>query len=124
MMPIDMFINQLIQLGLADSFLDVITNHYLKVSELYNLFSIIDTNNIKDIECYKSDEVDSITVVMHLYNPIEQLPASQYSEELTVQIINTGNTIEITVVNSYESEEELYETRFNGRKQSYTPKWS
>ena len=96
----------------------------MKVSELYNLFSIIDTNNIKDIECYKSDEVDSITVVMHLYNPIEQLPASQYSEELTVQIINTGNTIEITVVNSYESEEELYETRFNGRKQSYTPKWS
>ena len=36
MMPIDMFINQLIQLGLADSFLDVIEHHYLKVTKIYN----------------------------------------------------------------------------------------
>ena len=35
MMPIDIFIDQLIQLGLADSFLDVIEKHYLKVSSLY-----------------------------------------------------------------------------------------
>ena len=35
-MPIDIFIDQLIQLGLADSFLDVIEKHYLKVSSIYS----------------------------------------------------------------------------------------
>lgn len=123
MMPIDMFINQLIQLGLADSFLDVINNHYLKVTEIYNLLSVIDTNNIRDIECYVGEEVDSITVIVHLYNPIEDIIVRNIND-LTVQINNVGNTVEITATNNYESEEELYETRFNGRKQSYTPKWS
>lgn len=123
MMPIDMFINQLIQLGLADSFLDVINNHYLKVTEIYNLLSVIDTNNIRDIECYVGEEIDSITVIVHLYNPIEDIIVRN-NNDLTVQINNVGNTVEITATNNYESEEELYETRFNGRKQSYTPKWS
>lgn len=123
MMPIDMFINQLIQLGLADSFLDVINNHYLKVTEIYNLLSVIDTNNIKDIECLVGEDVDSITVVVHLYNPVEDIIVGNIND-LTVQINNVGNTVEITATNNYESEEELYETRFNGRKQSYTPKWS
>lgn len=123
MMPIDMFINQLIQLGLADSFLDVINNHYLKVTEIYNLLSVIDTNNIKDIECFVGEDVDSITVVVHLYNPVEDIIVGN-TNDLTVQINNVGNTVEITATNNYESEEELYETRFNGRKQSYTPKWS
>ena len=123
MMPIDMFINQLIQLGLADSFLDVINNHYLKVTEIYNLLSVIDTNNIKDIACFVGEDVDSITVVVHLYNPVEDIIVGN-NNDLTVQINNVENTVEITVTNNYESEEELYETRFNGRKQSYTPKWS
>ena len=123
MMPIDMFINQLIQLGLADSFLDVINNHYLKVTEIYNLLSVIDTNNIRDIECLVGEDVDSITVVVHLYNPVEDIIVGNIND-LTVQINNVGNTVEITATNNYESEEELYETRFNGRKQSYTPKWS
>ena len=123
MMPIDMFINQLIQLGLADSFLDVINNHYLKVTEVYNLLSVIETNNIKDIECYVGEDADSITVIVHLYNPVEDIIVGN-NNDLTVQINNTENTVEITVTNNYESEEELYETRFNGRKQSYTPKWS
>lgn len=123
MMPIDMFINQLIQLGLADSFLDVINDHYLKITEIYNLLSVIDTNNIKDIECMKSEDCDSITVIVHLYNPIEDIIVGNIND-LTVQINNVGNTVEITATNNYESEEELYETRFNGRKQSYTPKWS
>ena len=123
MMPIDMFINQLIQLGLADSFLDVINNHYLKVTEVYNLLSVIETNNIKDIECYVGEDVDSITVIVHLYNPVEDIIVGN-NNDLTVQINNAENAVEITVTNNYESEEELYETRFNGRKQSYTPKWS
>ena len=123
MMPIDMFINQLIQLGLADSFLDVINNHYLKVTEVYNLLSVIETNNIKDIECYVGEDADSITVIVHLYNPVEDIIVGN-NNDLTVQINNVENTVEITVTNNYESEEELYETRFNGRKQSYTPKWS
>ena len=36
MLPIDLFIDQLIQLGLAESFLEIITKHYLKVTEIYN----------------------------------------------------------------------------------------
>lgn len=123
MMPIDMFINQLIQLGLADSFLDVINDHYIKITEIYNLLSCIDTNNIKDIDCIKSEECDSITVTVYLYNPIEDIIVGNV-DDLTIQINNVGNTVEITATNNYESEEELYETRFNGRKQSYTPKWS
>lgn len=124
MIPIDNFINQLIQLGLADSFLDVINNHYLKITEIYNILMCIDTNNIKDISCYKSEDTDSVSVTVFLYNPIEDIATDQYSNDLIVQIINNGDSIEITVVNTYESEEELYETRFNGRKAFYTPKWS
>ena len=124
MMPIDMFINQLIQLGLADSFLDVINNHYLKITEIYYLISGIDTNNVKDIECMVHDGVDAVTVTVYLYNPLDEVIVGHECHDLTVQINNTENTVEITVTNNYESEEELYETRFNGRKQSYTPKWS
>lgn len=124
MIPIDNFINQLIQLGLADSFLDVINNHYLKITEIYNILMCVDTNNIKDISCYKSEDMDSVSVTVFLYNPIEDIATDQYSNDLIVQIINNGDSIEITVVNTYESEEELYEIRFNGRKAFYTPKWS
>ena len=124
MIPIDNFINQLIQLGLADSFLDVINNHYLKITEIYNILMCVDTNNIKDISCYKSEDIDSVSVTVFLYNPIEDIATDQYSDDLVVQIINNGDSIEITVVNTYESEEELYETRFNGHKAFYTPKWS
>ena len=124
MIPIDNFINQLIQLGLADSFLDVINNHYLKITEIYNILMCVDTNNIKDISCYKSEDMDSVSVTVFLYNPIEDIATDQYSNDLIVQIINNGDSIEITVVNTYESEEELKETRFKGRKAFYTPKWS
>lgn len=123
MMPIDIFINQLIQLGLAESFLDVIEKHYLKVTEIYNLISDIDTNNIKDMECYSDDKNDSVTVVIYLYNPIEDIIASN-TDELTVQINNDENTVSITVTNNYESEEDVYEIRFNGHAKSYNHKWS
>lgn len=123
MMPIDIFINQLIQLGLAESFLEVIQKHYLKVSELYNIISVIDTNNVKDMDCSLNEHDDSITLMIYLYNPIDNIVINDTSD-LTVQINNDGNTVELTVSNNYESEEEIYETRFNGHAKSNYRKWS
>lgn len=123
MMPIDTFINQLIQLGLAESFLEVITKHYLKVTELYNLISIIDTNNVKDMSCSLNKHDDSITLIIYSYNPIDNLVISD-NDELSIQINNNNNSVEITVSNNYESEEEIYETRFNGHAKSNYRKWS
>lgn len=123
MMAIDIFINQLIQLGLAESFLEVINNHYIKVTELYNLISVIDTNNVRDMECYLNKEDDSITLIIHLYNPIEDI-ISNNTEELTIQVINKKNSIELTVLNNYDNEEDIYETRLNGYAKSNYRKWS
>ena len=123
MMPIDIFIDQLIQLGLADSFLDVIEKHYLKVSSIYSYISCIDTNNIKDIEYIGSDCEDSITVIMHLYNPIEEIIVNS-TDDLTIQCNNDGNVVTITVSNNYESEEEIYETRLSKYEKVDTHKWS
>ena len=123
MMPIDIFINQLIQLGLADSFLEVIDKHYLKITTLYNMMRDIDTNNIKEILCDYNEEDDSIHITLLLYNPIDELVISD-TADLSIQVINNGNSIDYFITNNYESEEEIYEARFNGRKESYTPKWS
>ena len=124
MMPIDTFIHQLIQLGLADSFLDVINTHYLKVVEVYNIISFIDENNIRDIYLNNEECKDGFKVTLNLYNPVEIDDGMNYSNDFSVQIINGGNYIEITVINNYESEEEIYENRFNGRRTPYTHKWS
>ena len=123
MMPIDKFINQLIQLGLADSFLDVIDKHYLKITRIYNSIIEISEDNIKSIDLLQDIENDSITVILELIEPIEDLVISS-DKELSVQINNVRNIIEITVTNNYESEEEIYENRFNGRRTPYTHKWS
>lgn len=123
MMPIDIFINQLIQLGLADSFLEVIDKHYLKITTLYNMMRDIDTNNIKEILCDYNEEDDSIHITLLLYNPIDEMIISD-AADLSIQVINNGNSIDYFITNNYESEEEIYETRFNGHKESYTPKWS
>ena len=123
MMPIDKFINQLIQLGLADSFLDVIDNHYLKITRIYNTILEISEDNVSNIDLIQDLENDSITVILELNEPVNDLVVSS-DKELSVQINNNGNVVEITVTNNYESEEEIYEARFNGRKESYTPKWS
>ena len=123
MMPIDEFINQLIQSGLADSFLDVIELHYLKVVEVYNLISFIDQDNIENIEYIGDDENDSLKVVLSLFEPVEMGEPTQ-TTDFSIQIINIGNTIEITVTNNYESEAVIYENRFNGRRTPYTHKWS
>jgi hypothetical protein len=123
MMPIDKFINQLIQLGLADSFLDVIDNHYLKITRIYNSIIEINEDNLQNIDLIQDPENDSITVILELIEPVDDLVISS-DKELSVQINNVGNIIEITVTNNYESEEEIYENRFNGRRTPYTHKWS
>ena len=123
MMSIDKFINQLIQLGLADSFLDVIDKHYLKITRIYNSIIEIDENNVQNIDLIHDPENDSITVILELIEPVEDLVISG-DKELSVQFNNAGNIIEITVTNNYESEDEIYENRFNGRRTPYTHKWS
>ena len=123
MMPIDKFINQLIQLGLADSFLDVIDNHYLKITRIYNTILEISEDNVSNIDLIQDLENDSITVILELNEPVNDLVVSS-DKELSVQINNDGNVVEITVTNNYESEEEIYENRFNGRRTPYTHKWS
>jgi hypothetical protein len=123
MMPIDNFINQLIQLGLADSFLDVIDKHYLKITKIYNVIIEIDESNVKYIDLIQDDENDSITVILELFEPVENL-INNSDKEISVQINNAENIVEISVTNNYESEEEIYENRFNGRRTPYTHKWS
>jgi hypothetical protein len=123
MMPIDKFINQLIRLGLADSFLDVIDNHYLKITRIYNAILEISEDNVLDIDLIQDLENDSITVIIELIQPVNDLVISS-DKELSVQINNNGNVVEIMVTNNYESEEEIYENRFNGRRTPYTHKWS
>lgn len=123
MMPIDKFINQLIQLGLADSFLDVIEHHYLKVTKIYNSILEINEDNIISINLIHDAENDSITIILELVEAVDNLFISD-DKELTVSLINNGNTVEITVTNNYESEDEVYENRFNGRRTPYTHKWS
>ena len=123
MMPIDKFINQLIQLGLADSFLDVIDNHYLKITRIYNAILEISEDNVLNIDLIQDIENDSITVILELIEPVNDLIISS-DKELSVQINNNGNIVEIMVTNNYESEEEIYENRFNGRRTPYTHKWS
>ena len=124
MMPIDNFIHQLIQLGLADSFLDVINIHYLKVMEVYNIISFIDENNIRDIYLNNEEYKDGFRVTLNLYNPVEIDCGINYSNDFSVQIINGGNYIEITVINNYESEEEIYEARFSEHGDLNKGKWS
>ena len=123
MMPIDKFINQLIQLGLADSFLDVIDNHYLKITKIYNSILNVPEDNIINIDLVYDSDNDSLTVILELSEPVSELVISG-DNELSVQLNNNGNSIEITVTNNYESEEDIYENRFNGRRTPYTHKWS
>lgn len=129
MMPIDKFINQLIQYGLADSFLDVINDHYLKVVEIYHSIMDIEEENIKELTCEVSNtEPDSLRVNIYVYDHVPESIIPAYEErktnEFIIQIINCDDYIEITIVNNYESEAEIYENRFNGRRTPYTHKWS
>lgn len=128
MMPIDKFINQLIQSGLADSFSEVIDKHYLKVVEIYSILMVIGEENVTEICCDKCNETDALRVSVFVNESIPEDIISRYNEQKTdefiIQTINCENMVEITVVNNYESEEEIYENRFNGRRTPYTHKWS
>lgn len=128
MMPIDKFINQLIQSGLADSFSEVIDKHYLKVVEIYSILMVIGEENVKEICCDKCKETDALRVSVFVNESIPEDIISRYNQQKTdefiIQTINCDNMVEITVVNNYESEEEIYENRFNGRRTPYTHKWS
>lgn len=127
-MGIDMFINQLIQSGLADcSCLDLISDHYLKILEVYE---IIQNMNISGDITYnaKLDKLnDILTVDLILDNEyegdIDSLINSESYFEIT--IYKNSNTVSIEVYNDkYESEVELYETRFARHKETNNSQWS
>ena len=127
-MGIDMFINQLIQSGLADySCLDLISDHYLKILEVYE---IIQNMNISGDITYnaKLDKLnDILTVDLILDNEyegdIDSLINSESYFEITID--KNINTISIEVYNDkYESEVELYETRFARHKETNNSQWS
>ena len=75
------------------------------------------------MEYIGSDCEDSITVIVYLYNPIEEIIINSI-DDLTIQCNNEGNVITITVSNNYESEEEIYETRLSKHEKVDTHKWS
>ncbi len=127
-MGIDMFINQLIQSGLADySCLDLISDHYLKILEVYE---IIQNMNISGDITYnaKLDKLnDILTVDLILDNEyegdIDSLINSESYFEIT--IYKNSNIVSIEVYNDkYESEVELYETRFARHKETNNSQWS
>lgn len=127
-MGIDMFINQLIQSGLADySCLDLISDHYLKILEVYE---IIQNMNISGDITYnaKLDKLnDILTVDLILDNEyegdIDSLINSESYFEIT--IYKNSNIVSIEVYNDkYESEVELYETRFARHEETNNSQWS
>ena len=88
------------------------------------IVSNFDENNIRDIYLNNDDYKDGFRVTINLYNPVEIDNGIEYSEEFSIQIINNGNSIEITVINNYESEEEIYEARFSEHGNLNQGKWS
>lgn len=124
MMPIDTFIHQLIRLGLADSFLEIIQKHYLKVTEIYNLLMFIDENNIRDMYITTNNCNDGFTLLIEIYNPVDLNEGSYQSNDFSIQIINKSNMIELTIVNNYESEDEVYEIRLSEHGKVDSRKWS
>jgi hypothetical protein len=93
------------------------------VTKIYNSILEINEDNIISIDLIHDAENDSITITLELVEAVDNLFISD-DKELTVNLINNGNTVEITVTNNYESEDEVYENRFNGRRTPYTHKWS
>ena len=99
-MGIDMFINQLIQSGLADySCLDLISDHYLKILEVYE---IIQNINISSNDITYNARLDKRN-----------------------DIFKNNNIVSIEIYNDkYESEVDLYETRFARHKETDNSQWS
>ena len=84
----------------------------------------IDENNIRDVYLINDGDSDGINVTIELYNPVELENDNIYTDELSIQIINDGNRVEIAVVNNYESEEEIYENRLGRHEKNNCRKWS
>lgn len=122
MISLDNFITQLIHSGLAESFLNVIKEHYLKVTLIYDIICGIETEAIENISCEAGDE-DSLTVTVSLNRKVTDEFCS-YNNDFDVQILNCGNSISITVSNKLGNEDDIYEARLAGRKKANHNKWS
>lgn len=127
-MGIDIFINQLIQSGLADySCLDLISDHYLKIVEVYEIIQNMNISGDIKYNAQLDKRNDILTVDLILDNEyngdIDSLINSESYFEVT--ITKNNNIISIEVYNDkYESEVELYETRFAGYKETDNSQWS
>lgn len=127
-MGIDMFINQLIQSGLADySCLDLISDHYLKILEVYEIIRKL--NISETTEFYANlDKLNDILIVKVILDndfegDIDSLINSESYFEINIEV--DGNVLIIEINDSnYESEEELYEIRFTRHKEINNSQWS
>ena len=127
-MGIDMFINQLIQSGLADySCLDLISDHYLKILEVYEIIRKL--NISETTEFYANlDKLNDILIVKVILDndfegDIDSLINSESYFEINIEVDRNVLIIEINDSN-YESEEELYEIRFTRHKEINNSQWS
>lgn len=127
-MGIDMFINQLIQSGLADySCLDLISDHYLKIIEVYEIIQNMNISGDITYNAQLDKRNDILTVDLILDNEyngdIDSLINSESYFEVTIS--KNNNIISIEIYNDkYESEVELYETRFARYKETDNSQWS
>lgn len=127
-MGIDMFINQLIQNGLADySCLDLISDHYLKILEVYEIIQNMNiSGDIKyEAELDKLNDILKVDLILdnEYEGDIDSLINSESYFEISIN--KNKNVINIEIYNDkYESEVELYETRFAGHKEVDNSQWS
>lgn len=124
MMSIDNFIQQLILLGLADSFLIAMEKHYLKLIEIYSLIGDIEEENVNKIDCEIDEENDILTVILDLKEREDNISEGYLSDEFNVQIINNANILTISVANNYRNEDDIYESRFARHRKANSGKWS
>lgn len=127
-MGIDMFINQLIQSGLADySCLDLISNHYLKILEVYEIIQHLNISETTEYNVNLDKLNDILTVEVILDNDfegdIDSLINSDSYFEINIEVNKNILSIEIND-SEYESEEELYEIRFTRHKETDNSQWS
>ena len=127
-MGIYMFINQLIQSGLADySCLDLISDHYLKILEVYEIIRKLNISETTEFYANLDKLNDILIVKVILDNDVEgdidSLINSESYFEINIEV--DGNVLIIEINDSnYESEEELYEIRFTRHKEINNSQWS
>lgn len=120
MMSVDNLIHQLIHSGLADTFLNVINNHYLKVMIL---FDIISDSGVGDVDILKASIGLNDTLVV-TFKPGVDICDYFSDDEFEVQINKCGNESTVCISNKLESEGEVYETRFSRHAKDNWYKWS